>query len=259
MLLISSDFNSPPPNKKNFHTMEGSNENKVFFEGKVAFDNDSHVRLRLSREEGKVNWANASVYNFKRGIQFYYDYNFIADGLSDHFGEAPYSGTYKAAIAFSSCKEIKGGRIKTINQHGTFHYDNEGKLKAIRSERIADEQSGEDAHPVCFKQGEYGLWSVLPFGGRDDLAREYYRNGGKLIRPIKANGHKEMILEMRYSLLSINEIMLFAQQSATGHVQKTIGVPLKIDIPEFARLLGSPNGKWTEVFQKFPSYIEIVK
>jgi hypothetical protein len=262
ILLTTSEFNDLPPNNKKILPFEKFGDNEGLGGKLTIFDDNSYAILRFSRKKEELNWANATAYDFKRGMQFFYDYNFISDGLSRHFGEDPYGGTYKAAISFSSCDVNEKGRIETLRQYGVFHYDKDGKLRAIRSGQITHGQYDSDAPSVNFRQREDGLWSVFPFGGQGDLTLEYWTKGKKPIEPakaIKADGHEEMFLEMRYSLLSAKGKMLFFQESATGHLRKEIGVPLEINIPDFIQLLGSPNGRWTEVFRRFSSYIEIVK
>lgn len=259
--LTTSEFNNLPPNNKKVYSAKSFGKNEGLRGKMTVFDDELYTCLRLLREKGKLNWANATAYDFKQRMQFFYDYNFIADGLSHHFGEDPDGGTYKAAISFSSCDVDEKRRIGS-RQYGVFHYDNEGKLRAIRSGQITHGQYEPDAPSVNFRQREDGLWSVLSFGGLGNLTLEYDKNGKKPMEPIKAvkaDGHEEMFLEMRYSLLAVKEKMLFSQQSVTGHVQKAIVVPSEINIPEFVQLLDSPNGRWTEVFRKFPSHIELVR
>jgi hypothetical protein len=257
-IFLNTSYFSAISNRENLNVAKPLDTNRESSVDTVIF-NGKHAQLRLSKQKSELTTGNVSIYDFGQEVQPFYDNSSMANGISHFFGEDPRNEKYKALIAFNFFREKEMGKIKILGQHGAFLYDKNGELGAIRSELMNSERPGEDIPPVCFKQGKYGLWSVLPFGNRDDLALEYYKKCGKLIGPMKADGHKERILEMQYSLLPVGDKMLFSQQSVTGHKQKIIGVPLEINIPEFSRLLGSPDGGWTEIFRKFPSYIEIDK
>lgn len=92
--------------------------------------------------------------------------------------------------------------------------------------------------------------------------RYYFANGRKPVEPstaISANGQEIEAFEMVYSLTEDSNRMKVVQHSLTGHIQKTIEVPLTIDIPRWSYLLGQENGEWVKAFREFPSSIEITK
>jgi hypothetical protein len=252
IMLNTSNFDALTARKADVRIVEKSDGDKSTHTEFVDFNNQ-YARSILVKEQGKFHSANARIYHSKQEWQVYYDYNLMADGLNHHFMRNTHEKEeYKTIIAYGFCEGMKIGPVRALGQYATFHYDNVGRLRAIRSDQ-KDSKSDKD-FSLCFKEGENGLWTLLPFKWQNA-----HVDNQESVGPIVVNGNKKTICDIQYGLTSKNEKMFFVQQNTAGRVLRTFGVPLKIDIPEYIRLLSSPNGRWTEVFQEFPSYIGIDK
>lgn len=262
LVFATPEFKNPIINKERSSNNPGLDDSEALVAEFVDFNPDSFARLiRLSKKDGKTKWANAVCYDFKRGIQFYYDHNFVKEGLSHFFGKDPYA-PYQAVISFSSCEESEDGRIASAVKYGAFYYDREGKLRTVKTEQITQGFFQHNVPSVHFRQREDGLWSVFPVGDLQEPMRYYFTNGRKPLEPstaILVDGKEIEVFEMVYSLTESNGRIKVVQHSVTGHVQKTMEVPLTVDIPRWSYLLRQENGEWVKAFSEFPSYIEITR
>lgn len=260
LVFATPDFSNPTLNKEKSVSNEGLFEGPLVVGEIVDFNPDSFAWLRLCRtKDGQTSWANAICYDFARKIQFYYDFNFITEGLAHFFGEDPYR-PYQAVISFSSCEETADGKIASAINYGAFYYDKGGKLRTIRGGQITHPTFQPNVTVVNFRQREDDLWSVYPVADIREPMLTYFAQGNKPVESsdtTQANGQEKVYFEMVYSLAEISGRMRVVQHSLTGHIQKTMEVPLRIDIPRWSYLLGQENCGWVKAFTEFPSSIVI--
>ena len=96
--FTTSTLNKTPINREQSYTMEGFDVGDCFVEEIIDFGNDSFGWLRHSKtESARTTWSNAVCVDLKKGLEFFYDYNFFREALPIFFGPDIYQ-PYQGAI-----------------------------------------------------------------------------------------------------------------------------------------------------------------
>ncbi|MFA5932574.1 MAG: hypothetical protein WCV81_05015 [Microgenomates group bacterium] len=233
---------------------------------RVVFEEYNWADARISRkkETGALHYANNIVVCLDPGICLHYDHNYWVKpfglGLPLERTKAEKEKEYPAVINLSSVFERLDGRLSFNVQYGCFWYGQDGTLQAVRGAGLITPEEEPNNPLVCFKRIDQERWFIYKVRDIFEYTYDYFAKGKEKL-PEEQNlldGQEMIAGELLYSIIDNGENVLFSQKTQTGHIQKEILVPSKIDIPRWKDSLGRLKGEWTSVFTEFPVSIELL-
>ncbi|MDO8657780.1 MAG: hypothetical protein Q7K55_03505 [Candidatus Levybacteria bacterium] len=210
---------------------------------------------------GNLKSLDNVIHDIDRHVSVYYDHNYWSAPFNKPGFEPDTNGPYKAVIVLNSVSRGEDGRLRGNVRYGTFWYDQAGELKVVNGGSITqNEYESPDAPTLKFRRMPSGNWQVFRLSGIQEPFLSYFSKG-KIIQPEDveiSNGQEIEFDEIISSLTDDGKRFKFHQRTLTGHRQKTIEVPSRIDIPQWAITLNTLNGGWTKALTEFPSRIELL-
>lgn len=244
----------------NFYFHEVSDTDTCFAED-VLFQGDCFGIPTIFRNTKtlRLSSLNNVITNLDKGITLYYDHNYWP-GPFDKLGFEPdTNGPYKAVISLHAVTRGDDGKLRSGTDYGTFWYDQEGILKAVDGGSITGSKwETRDSASLKFRRMPDGNWQVFKINELRDPFLYFLE--GKVLEAediVVENGQEIEFDEMIYSLSDDDRFRLH-QRTITGHKQKTIEVPSRVDIPRWSTILNTLNGEWVKATKEFPTTIDLM-
>ncbi|MBI2196905.1 hypothetical protein HYU45_04845 [Candidatus Daviesbacteria bacterium] len=240
----------------NQHSFDNFSGERVWF----SKNNWGDVRLAREGNSSVLRWVDNRIICLDPGFSFYYDHNYWVQPFGMGFQPKELAGSYPAVISAESATEAEDGRIVGAIQYGTFWYNPEGALTAIRCGGLTRGGFEMNNPFLDLVRLDQSVWQIYRLEDVTQYTYEYFlKHKEKLPEEVLLKDGKDIIFdELITNITDDGKVVTLTQSTITGHKQKVIQVPSHIDILKWRETLGKLEGAWVQVLKDFPTQIELV-
>lgn len=237
-------------------------EEVTLFDERVWFGKDSWADANMMRRRNpdSLKWVDNMVICLNKGVCFYYDHKYWAQPFGTGFQPPELKGLYPAVIHFSSASRGSDDRVRFAVTYGTFWYDENGVLTAIKGGHITHSDFEFNTPFINLRRVDKNNWRIYRMGDIFEYTYTRFLKGCQKLPEDKllTDGEEIVVDEIVSSIGDSGRVVRFEQKTLTGHKRKVIEVPSVIDLERWGHLLDQVDGEWIKVLTEFPSRIEVV-
>lgn len=194
-------------------------------------------------------FINHVAHDLNQGITIYYDYNYWPSPFPEPFCSNDPNFPYKAVISLNAASVSPVRRMARNAKYGIFWYGCTGELQAIDGGSLNKSPYESKYTFLKFRKLD-GNWQTFRYlEGYCDSKRP---------EVVISNGRDLEVDELVVRIDEDRDFVRFCQRTVTGHKEKLIEIPARVDMSRWVDVLGSTDGGWVRAFKEFPAKMELV-